>query len=166
MVNNAGHHPFSLTLSQLLRYYAPLPVMCHHHTPLSVIPRPAAAAAAATAQPAHASSHTAAGEENTITVGAAAANHLNPLGRASMQRPDAATLARASLVRVSVNNAGLRRVSGALPAERASMEMAMSEALRNASSLHAAGGANNFRRVSTMRTRTSLDLPPTTKASM
>jgi len=40
------------------------------------------------------------GEENIITVGPAAANYTNPLGRASMQTPDAETLSRASIIKV------------------------------------------------------------------
>jgi hypothetical protein len=44
----------------------------------------------------------AAGEETQLTLGPAAANYLNPLGRASMQRPSAAMLARASVIPVSV----------------------------------------------------------------
>lgn len=47
----------------------------------------------------------ASGEEKYITLGQTAANHLNPLGRASMQRPDAHTLARASVISVSVGAA-------------------------------------------------------------
>eukprot|EP00882_Tetradesmus_deserticola_P005625 GHRQ01005921.1.p1 GENE.GHRQ01005921.1~~GHRQ01005921.1.p1 ORF type:complete len:1073 (+),score=431.52 GHRQ01005921.1:381-3599(+) len=41
------------------------------------------------------------GEEVHITLGAAAANHLNPMGRASMQRPTAEMLSRASVISVS-----------------------------------------------------------------
>lgn len=44
---------------------------------------------------------TCAGEQHVITVGAAAANYANPLGRASMQRPSADRLARASVITVS-----------------------------------------------------------------
>ncbi|KAF8059373.1 PMA1 [Scenedesmus sp. PABB004] len=58
------------------------------------------------------------GEEHEITLGAAAANHLNPMGRASLGRPDQATLARASIIKVDVNpETGLRTVSVATPGD-------------------------------------------------
>jgi hypothetical protein len=42
-----------------------------------------------------------AGEEAEVTVGAAAANYANPLGRVSLRRPKPNALERASLIRVS-----------------------------------------------------------------
>lgn len=41
-----------------------------------------------------------AGEEHYVQVGAAAANHLNPMGRASLTKVDPHTLSRASIIKV------------------------------------------------------------------
>ncbi|WIA34892.1 hypothetical protein OEZ86_013179 [Tetradesmus obliquus] len=64
------------------------------------------------------------GEEAQVTLGPAAATYLNPMGRASLQRPSAAMLARASVIPVEVDAVnGLRRVSGTM-ARRGSLEVA------------------------------------------
>eukprot|EP00878_Enallax_costatus_P000726 GHUV01000839.1.p1 GENE.GHUV01000839.1~~GHUV01000839.1.p1 ORF type:complete len:832 (+),score=189.21 GHUV01000839.1:2414-4909(+) len=51
------------------------------------------------------------GEEHYVQVGAAAANHLNPMGRASLQKVDPHTLSRASVIKIETGPQGLRRVS-------------------------------------------------------
>ncbi|WIA14715.1 hypothetical protein OEZ85_003205 [Tetradesmus obliquus] len=64
------------------------------------------------------------GEEAHFPLGPAAATYLNFMGRASLQRPSAAMLARASVISVEMDPAsGLRRVSAATPRRR-SLEVA------------------------------------------
>eukprot|EP00879_Flechtneria_rotunda_P000106 GHRR01000160.1.p1 GENE.GHRR01000160.1~~GHRR01000160.1.p1 ORF type:complete len:747 (+),score=230.67 GHRR01000160.1:4862-7102(+) len=94
------------------------------------------------------------GEENTVTVGGAAASYANPLGRASIRKPDPRTLSRASLVKVETGPQGLRRVS-ANPYNRVSAET--QEALGNLASQSTIANPNPLVRLSAVGRRTNTE---------